>query len=408
MQNNRKLPQHTLIVGGQGVGKSTLIRRVLEELDVPVCGYITRKEPHLRDPQLGDPIYIYEAGQPQIQTSDNLAGHCRDQRPLVYAEAFDHFARKLQALSKEEITPDENQENPQAKDNHGKAPLVLMDEIGIMERHSPDFCQAVLDLLEGDRPILAAVKYKDRPYLNQIRDHERCRCFTITEENREELFEEVLQFVRQQLRLVEDRDSIDPRNHQKEITTIYLVRHSEPDNSVEDEMSRPLTAKGRQQADWITDYFKEKQIQALYSSDYRRTLDTIRGLARYTGLQVHSDPRLREGVLGCPKEENPIHTLRQWHDFDYRLPEGESLRQVERRMLQCLEEILVCHRGENIVVSTHGTAISSVIHSYNPAFGWQEAKAVKRAWPWILRLEYDQNGTFLGYTEMVREHEPCT
>ena len=132
------------------------------------------------------------------------------------------------------------------------------------------------------------------------------------------------------------------------------------------------------------------------------------GLARYTGLQVHSDPRLREGVLGCPKEENPIHTLRQWHDFDYRLPEGESLRQVEQRMLQCLKEILVCHRGENIVVSTHGTAISSVIHSYNPAFGWKEAKAVKRAWPWILRLEYDQNGTFLGYTEMVREHEPCT
>ena len=201
MQNNRKLPQHTLIVGGQGVGKSTLIRRVLEELDVPVCGYITRKEPHLRDPQLGDPIYIYEAGQLQIPTSDNLAGHCRDQRPLVYAEAFDHFARKLQALSKEEITPDENQENPQAKDNHGKAPLVLMDEIGIMERHSPDFCQAVLDLLEGDRPILAAVKYKDRPYLNQIRDHERCRCFTITEENREELFAEVLQFVRQQLEI---------------------------------------------------------------------------------------------------------------------------------------------------------------------------------------------------------------
>ena len=191
MQNNRKLPQHTLIVGGQGVGKSTLIRRVLEALDVPVCGYITRKEPHLRDPELGDPIYIYEADQPQIQTDENVVGHCLDQRPVVYQEAFDRFAEKLQALSKEDMATDENE----------KASLLLMDEVGIMECQSPDFCQAVLDLLEGERPILAAVKYKDRPYLNQIRGHERCRCFTITEENREELFEEVLQFVRQQLEI---------------------------------------------------------------------------------------------------------------------------------------------------------------------------------------------------------------
>ena len=191
MQNNRKLPQHTLIVGGQGVGKSTLIRRVLEELDVPVCGYITRKEPHLRDPQLGDPIYIYQASQSQIQMDENVVGHCLDQRPVVYQEAFDRFAKKLQALFKEDMATDESE----------KAPLLLMDEVGIMECHSPGFCQAVLDLLEGDRPILAAVKYKDRPYLNQIRGHERCRCFTITEENREELFEEVLQFVRQQLEI---------------------------------------------------------------------------------------------------------------------------------------------------------------------------------------------------------------
>ena len=191
MQNNRKLPQHTLIVGGQGVGKSTLIRRVLEALDVPVCGYITRKEPHLRDPQLGDPIYIYEADQPQVQTDENVVGHCLDQRPVVYQEAFDRFAEKLQALSKEDMATDESE----------KAPLLLMDEVGIMECHSPGFCQAVLDLLDGERPILAAVKYKDRPYLNQIRGHERCRCFEITEENREELFEEALQFVRQQLEI---------------------------------------------------------------------------------------------------------------------------------------------------------------------------------------------------------------
>ena len=173
--------KHTLIVGEQGVGKSTLIRRVLAALDVTVGGYITRKEDALADPQLGSPIYIYEAGQPQTQTQDNLVGHCRDQRPLVYPEAFDRFVPKLQ--------------NIKARDQD----LILLDEVGTMETRANTFCPAILELLDGDTPILAAVKYKDCPYLEQVRSHPNCQCFTITEENRDELFEMVLTVVHQQL-----------------------------------------------------------------------------------------------------------------------------------------------------------------------------------------------------------------
>ena len=185
---------HTLIVGEQGVGKSTLIRRVLEQLDVSICGYLTRKEDSLADPQLGSPIYIYEVGKAQEQTRDNLVGHCKAQKPVVYPEAFDRFAIKLQKLAE-----DKNASTVLESDRTKIPGLILLDEIGIMETRSEAFCQAILQLLDGDTPILAAVKYKDRPFLEQVRQHPKARCFPITEDNRDDLFGEVLAYICEQI-----------------------------------------------------------------------------------------------------------------------------------------------------------------------------------------------------------------
>ena len=171
---------HTLIVGARGVGKSTLIGRVLDELNVSLCGFQTKKEDSLADPVNGSPVYIYEVGQPRVHTDANRLGYCKNRHPQMGKDVFDGYARKLRTL-------------PVDKD------MVLMDEIGFMETCSPDFCNAVLHVLDGVTPVIAAVKDKDFPFLEAVRTHENCRCFHITPENRDELFEEVLAFVRQQL-----------------------------------------------------------------------------------------------------------------------------------------------------------------------------------------------------------------
>jgi len=182
-----KQPIHALIVGEQGVGKSTLIHRVLKELSLSVCGFQTRKEETMADQVLGSPLYIYEAGQPHVQSLDNLVGHCKDKKPVVYIEGFDRFAEKLEQLMEKERRGEKIDS------------LILMDEIGVMECRSERFCRAILELLNGEVPILAAVKYKDRPFLEQVRSHPNCRCFTITPENRDSLYEDVLAFVQTQI-----------------------------------------------------------------------------------------------------------------------------------------------------------------------------------------------------------------
>ena len=174
---------HALIVGSRGVGKSTLIRRVLKELNLPVFGYETKKEAQLEDPILGCPIYIYDAGKPHCQTPDRCIGYHKKPDAASVTAAFDRYAPRLM-----EPIPGPS--------------VVELDEIGFLEAGSEAFCRAVLHLLEGTGPVIAAVKDLDIPFLNRVREHPNVRCFHITAENRDALYEEVLAFLKQQL---EDR-----------------------------------------------------------------------------------------------------------------------------------------------------------------------------------------------------------
>ena len=77
--------------------------------------------------------------------------------------------------------------------------VVELDEIGFLEANAENFCQAVLHLLDGRNPVIAAVKNREHPFLDAVRNHPNARCFYITAENRDALYEEVLAFMKQQL-----------------------------------------------------------------------------------------------------------------------------------------------------------------------------------------------------------------
>lgn len=172
---------HALIVGSPGVGKSTLINRVLLELGRPLFGFETRKEPALADPAKGDPIYIYAAGVERQQTADNLVGYAKNRHADPIDGVFERHASSL-------LLP------------APRNAVIKMDEIGFLEAKSPQFCGAILRLLDGDIPVIAAVKEKSIPFLEQVRSHPKAKCFYITPENREDLYQEVLLFMQNQIK----------------------------------------------------------------------------------------------------------------------------------------------------------------------------------------------------------------
>ena len=151
---------HALIVGPRGVGKTTLIRRVLSQLGRPVFGFETKKENPLADEVRGSPIYIYDPGTEHKQTPENLVGYCKNKHFSSVKNVFDRFATKLR-------TPVPN--------GH----IVLLDEVGFMEASSKAFCGAVLSLLDGDIPVLAAVKDKEIPFWNKYEITQRGNAFIL-------------------------------------------------------------------------------------------------------------------------------------------------------------------------------------------------------------------------------------
>lgn len=170
---------HALIVGANGTGKSTLIHRVLQALHRPVVGFETVKEDALADAD-GSPIYIYPAGLPHRQTPENLVGRCKERKAVAVCAGFDRFARQYA--------------EPTDKDC-----VIEMDEIGFLESQSKAFCNMIFSALDDSRPVIAAVRDKDTPFLRSVRSHPKARCFHLIPENRESLFWEVLSFMQAQL-----------------------------------------------------------------------------------------------------------------------------------------------------------------------------------------------------------------
>jgi phosphohistidine phosphatase SixA len=78
----------------------------------------------------------------------------------------------------------------------------------------------------------------------------------------------------------------------KEVTTYYLIRHAEKDRSDPSNSNPSLTDDGQQRAERWAAYFKAKNLNAVYSTNYNRTQETATPTAQMLDVSIQSyDPR---------------------------------------------------------------------------------------------------------------------
>ena len=184
------------------------------------------------------------------------------------------------------------------------------------------------------------------------------------------------------------------------MTTVYFIRHAQADNAVRDGRVRPLTEKGLNDRALVTAFLKDKGIDVVLSSPFKRAVDTVADFAEKNNLEIQliEDFRERKSDSDMTSMNRTVFTAfmeRQWADFTYTFSDGECLADGQARNIAALYEALAKHKGENIVIGTHGTALSLIINYYDSSYGFADFMAMVDLLPWVVKMTFDDH-TCLG------------
>ena len=156
------------------------------------------------------------------------------------------------------------------------------------------------------------------------------------------------------------------------LTTVYLIRHSEKidnkllDNSNNSEYYQTrrekiiLSIEGEKKAEKLSKLKEFEDIDVIFSSNYARSLQTAKYLAERKNLVIHIDDRFNERKLGILQEDEKIH-IKQYYDENIKNSEGESRKEVTKRMLEAFLEVVNNNRGKKIAIFTHDSSMTFLI-----------------------------------------------
>jgi len=152
-----------------------------------------------------------------------------------------------------------------------------------------------------------------------------------------------------------------------EATRIIAIRHGETawnvDTRIQGHLDIPLNDTGRLQAQRMARALQDEPITAVYASDLTRAFETAQWLARPLGLGVQADQGLRERSFGHFEGKTFVEIegllpeqAQRWRKRDPAFtPEGgESLLDLQQRVVETAERLAARHTGELIALVGHG------------------------------------------------------
>lgn len=154
------------------------------------------------------------------------------------------------------------------------------------------------------------------------------------------------------------------------MTDIYIIRHAEAEGNyyrrAHGTYNSNLTAFGYRQLPCLTKRFENEKIDAVYSSNLKRAMETAKSLAEPRGLSVLIDPELRETCVGECEDRpwgnlawlDPVMMYRYNNDpMNCDIPGGEPAVDTQIRMLAVIRKLAARHDGQRIALFSHGGAI---------------------------------------------------
>ncbi|WP_296139665.1 histidine phosphatase family protein [uncultured Tessaracoccus sp.] len=174
---------------------------------------------------------------------------------------------------------------------------------------------------------------------------------------------------------------------------LILIRHGQTDSNVQHLLDTqhpgaPLNATGREQAEELVARIAHEPVEALYTSDLTRAVQTAEPLAQALGLEPTVLPGLREISAGddemSPDWERYVSVLESWSptNLDVSVPGGETAREFAARYVGAVRTIEAAGHRVAAVVS-HGAAIRVFGLSVDTSLRIDEALPLKNT-EWIV------------------------
>lgn len=150
---------------------------------------------------------------------------------------------------------------------------------------------------------------------------------------------------------------------------LYFARHGESEANIQNVISNrgwqhPLTLNGRQQAALLAEHLKDAGLAGIFCSPIQRAVETAQIVGALLQVPVARADALREfdcGVMEGRSDDEAWfeigHAIRMWFendDLDYRIPEGESFREVRERFGVLVNKLIEVGGDHSYLLVSHG------------------------------------------------------
>ena len=170
---------------------------------------------------------------------------------------------------------------------------------------------------------------------------------------------------------------------------LLLIRHGQTDWNIarrfQGHSDIPLNQTGIKQAKALAERLSSQHIDALYSSDLQRALETAKIICKseWHSYLLHSDSRLREINFGSwegltykeIKEKYPAALAERENDiYKNAPPNGETLEQLCARVQSMLDELYARHKDQAVLIVSHGGVLQILLClalKIKPTMYWQ-------------------------------------
>ena len=160
------------------------------------------------------------------------------------------------------------------------------------------------------------------------------------------------------------------------MTILLLIRHASNEYLKDGRLAGwtpgiHLNAQGQREADAVARRLNHIPIAAIYSSPLERAVDTAKAVAGCQRLDVHIREELGEVRVGewTGKTVKELAETAEWkqmlaHPVGFHPPGGESIDEVQTRMVTAIDAIVAAHPKDIVAVFSHADPLKAAIAHY--------------------------------------------